>query len=147
MRCVLVACFVGSLVLSGCSTYTFTSHDYDYVAYHSAAIRACSEKGLMPPDAAATGNLIIRQRLTTSDYDRSELDRTIGKFEKRNFDTQACRNATVAVIGWQKEISQQREDRRETNEALRSATESIRAATPKQTYCNKMGTQVFCSTY
>ena len=135
-----VLVLVSLVGLSGCASYTFKSHDYDYVAYHSVAINSCGGQGLMDADTAATGNRIIKRRLATADYDHTELLRTIGKFEKRSFDAQACRNASVAVLGWQKEISQQRQDTRETNEA-------IRAVTPKQTYCNKIGTQVLCSTY
>lgn len=126
--------------LSGCAGYTFKSHDYDYVAYHSVAIQSCGSRGLMDVNTAATGNQIIRQRLATADYDRAEFSRTVGKFEKRSFDSEACRNASIAILGWEKQVAQQRQDTKELNEA-------IRAATPKQTYCNKIGNQVFCNTY
>lgn len=133
--------------LYGCATQSLSKGDYDRIAHTWASIARCSESGRMDADTAATGQQIIRQRLANSTYDKELMDAALSRFSQNRFYDETCRTTAVTILGWEKQRNQQRQDRQETNEALRSATESIRAATPKQTYCNRIGNQVFCNTY
>jgi len=143
----VVLFLVSAIGLHGCATQSLAKGDYDRIAHTWASIARCSESGRMDADTASTGQQIIRQRLANSTYDKDLMDAALRRFSQNRFYDETCRATAVTILGWEKQRNQQRQDRQETNEALRSATESIRAATPKQTYCNKIGTQVFCSTY
>lgn len=142
-----VLCLVSVVGLVGCATKTFTEKDYDYWGYHWQVIPYCNNKGLIPPDLAETGDNIIKRRLATARFEKETFHASAKKYSTLRVNEQICRQIETNILGWEKQRNQERQDARETNEALRSATESIRAATPKQTYCTKMGNQVFCNTY
>lgn len=143
----LVLSLVSAVGLMGCASYTFSSNDYKHFAFQWAAAHSCSRDGLMDADTAATGIQIMENRLRTATFDRGLLDQEINKIGKNGFAPEGCRNAAVTILGWQKKVAQQRQDAADGYQAGKAFSDSVQNARPKQTVCNRLGTQVFCSTY
>lgn len=146
MRYCLVACFVGSLVLVGCAS-PLPEHVYENYGTTHANLTSCVQQGYISPSSAAIGYDILNGHVANHSYDSARLQSEVSSRSARKQSESFCRTFEAQMLSRDRQLSRQRQDRQETNEALRSATEAIRAATPKQTYCNKIGTQVFCSTY
>lgn len=138
-----VLILISVVALSGCATKTFTEQDYDYWGYHWQVIPYCNNKSMITTELAATGDHIIKRRLATAQYDKDTFYASAKKHSRVRVDEQICRGIETNIRGWQLEMNRQKQDGRETQQAL----ENVKNSMPKQTYCNKIGNQVFCNTY
>ncbi|EKD22492.1 MAG: hypothetical protein ACD_85C00009G0004 [uncultured bacterium] len=143
----LVLSLVSAVGLMGCASYTFKHSDYDYFAHHWVGIQSCSRQGLIDTETASTGVQLLNRRAATATYDKEQLDRAGDIYRKRVFTSEACRTIAVNILSWQKELGQQAASNKEMHNAGKAFSDSMQNARPKQTVCNRLGTQVFCSTY
>ena len=139
----VVLCLVSVVGLSGCASYTFQKHGYYYFAYRMSAIDSCPRSGYMSPDVAATGKQILKQRFATATFDKNLLDQEYGKLSSRNYSIEQCRGVSVDIAEWRQTLNQQQQEINEMNRAA----ENFKNSMPKHTYCNRIGTQVFCNSY
>ena len=139
----VVLCLVSVVGLTGCASYSFTESDYSSFAYSWVAVQTCSEYGHMDADTAAAGMLFMRKKLGQASYDKVALERAIYKAKQGSITPSECRKLSVTVKGWEKQQAQQQQEINELNRAA----ENFKNSMPKQTYCNRIGTQVFCNTY
>lgn len=136
-------CLVGAVILSGCASYKFSSNDYEHFAFQWSAANYCSKVGLMDAETAATGMRLMTRKLSNSTYDPALLNQAVGKFNGRTFAPEGCRNAAVTINGWKNILTAQKEDDAETARL----SDAFKNTAPKQTYCNRIGTQLLCNTY
>lgn len=143
-QAVLVLVSVVGLV--GCATPLPDSMYSNYGTTY-ANLTNCVQQGYISPASAAIGYDILNGHIANHTYDATRLQNEVSSRSARKQSESFCKTFEAQMLTRDRQLSRQRQDRQETNEALRSATESIRSATPKQTYCNKIGNQVFCNTY
>lgn len=139
MRFYQVALCLGSLVLVGCAS-ALPDSMYENAGYGQAAMNSCVRQGFMRPEVAAQGQEIMYRFINQHTYDRARLESEIASRSARRQTEAQCKKIETDILATKYKQDRNRQDAREMNEA-------IRAATPKQTYCNKVGTQVFCSSY
>lgn len=128
--------------LVGCaSTPAFTTgEDYIRFAETWSATHSCSRSGNLDASTAATGIAIMQTKLKQTRHDAALLQREIGTANKKTWSVEGCRSLAVAIHGWS---NQQSSSASSAYEAGKAFTNSM----PKQTICNRIGTQTFCSTY
>lgn len=134
------------LSLSACASYSFSKKDYGAFAYAWAGAMQCPKSGYMDSATADKGIQIMRQRLATATYDQDSLSQAVNKAMKGPFATVACEEVAGIIQGWDSQMTQQQQ----RNPATSGSYEAGKAFTdvmPKQTICNRVGTQMFCSTY
>lgn len=127
------------LVLAGCAT-PLPDATYEQVATGQAALQSCVAAGYMRPEVAAQGIDLMNSHVSRYVYDRTRLENEIKSRSARQQTEAQCKKHETDIFATKIKQDRNRQETREMNEA-------IRAATPKQTYCNKIGNQVFCNTY
>lgn len=127
------------LVLVGCAT-ALPDSMYEKVGEGQAAIESCVRNGHMRPEVGAQGLELMRSYVAQHTYDSARLNSEIQSRSARQQTEAQCKKHETDIWATKYRQDRNRQDTRELNEA-------IRAATPKQTYCNKIGNQVFCNTY
>lgn len=128
--------------LVGCSSAPAFTTGEDYIRFSEtwAATNSCSRAGNLDASTAAAGIAVMQNRLKQTRYDAALLQREIGTAEKKTWSVESCRSLAVAIHGWSTR----------SNASVSSSYEAGKAFTdamPKQTICNRVGTQMFCSTY
>lgn len=140
-------CFVGVLILVGCAAKPIaTLPDAEYQKYGNALATAhtCNAAGHISPDLAALGIGKMREALRNVSYDDVRLQSTIRKYSQQTRTASDCNNLSLVFHGWKQEGEKEAEQSRwQANENQR-IMESVRQ---KQTYCNRIGTQVLCNSY
>lgn len=125
--------------LSGCATQLPDSMYANYGTAH-ANLTSCVQQGYISPSSAAIGYDILNGHIANHTYDNNRLQNEVAIRSARKQTESFCKTFEAQMLSRDRQLTRQRQDSREMNEA-------IRAATPKQTYCNKIGNQVFCNTY
>lgn len=139
----VVLCLVSVVGLSGCASYTFQDTDYGSFAKAWANTHSCNEQGFIDSDVAASGVQHMKRRLSYSQHDQNRLNAAINSLSSNKPSISECRVLAMQIRGWEKQQAQQQQEINEMNRAA----ENFKNSMPKQTYCNRIGTQVFCNSY
>ena len=131
--------------LVGCASAPAFVTGEDYIKFSEtwSAIHSCSRAGNLDPSTAANGIAVMQNRISQTKHDPSLLKREIQTADKKSWSVENCRSLSVAIHGWGNQLAQQRQQAADMAEAGKAFTNSM----PKQTICNRIGTQMFCSTY
>lgn len=131
--------------LVGCATGPAFTTGEDYISFSETwvATHACSKAGHLDAKTAATGISFMQNRLNRTQHDPALLQREIGVASRKTWGIEGCRSLAVAIHGWTNQQAQQRQEASDIREAGKAFTNSM----PKQTICNRIGSQTFCSTY
>lgn len=125
--------------LAGCATPLPEPMYSNYGTAYSN-LTSCVQQGYISPASAAIGYDILNGHIANHTYDAARLQEEVSSRSARKQTESFCKTFEAQMLTRDRQLTRQRQETREINDA-------IRAATPKQTYCNKIGTQVFCNTY
>lgn len=146
-RVVLGSVFVSVLV--GC-TYTpkpkpqMTENLYLSFAYSWNAIHKCAAAGYMPPDTAALGIRYMESSLSKFSYTEYSLANALAKQKDVSLTLAECNTEAVSIHNMKQQIDIHNAAVDQRQAETQRILESTR---PKQTQCNRIGTQVFCNTF
>ena len=132
-----------ALALVGCASAPLSGNEYKTFAAQWAAAEYCRDTGQMDSGAVVDGMLAIEKRLATKTYDEALLAQETNKYRRMRHTPTNCTNLAVTFDTYKNQQVQQRQgmaDRRDVGKAFTDAM-------PKQTICNRVGTQMFCSSY
>ena len=137
-----------SLVLTGCATAPkpeMSDAQYTEVGKGWIAIQACTKRGVISPEVSATGQRYLEGTLGNAAYDKNTLNARINWLRKNTGDpTDAeCNLLAAAIYKRQQQITLHNENVQMQQDQINQMNTNL----PKQTYCNKIGTQMFCNTY
>ena len=146
--CVLPMSLVLSLLV-GCATQPkpeMSSEDYTKFSKTWIGIHLCNNKGWISPDIAAKGKRFATGILNQYSYTVDRIDQGIRNQEAQGYSpTQGdCNELAMLIAEKDQQIAihnQQVDNNHVANQ------EYINSTKLKNTYCNKIGTQVFCNTY
>ena len=135
-------------VLVGCATQpkpVMSDAQYTEIGKGWIAIQACTKRGVITPEVSATGQRYMEGVLSYNTYDRSTLNARINWLKKNTSDpTDAeCNLLAAAIHKKQQQINLHNENVQMQQDQINQMNANL----PTQTYCNKLGTQTFCSTY
>ena len=135
------------ITLSGCATTKPEMLSNDYAKYSRSwvAVHSCNTQGFIDSGTAATGLRYVQSNINHFTFNPDTL--------KENMDWVAGNSNPITETECRKLalVIQQRKQQIELNNSNASiqqqALQDLNNNRPKQTYCNKIGTQVFCTTY
>lgn len=135
------------LVLAGCATQRPQMNDANYTSFARgwSAIGWCTNKGWIDVDVAARGRAYFNSAVGEYSFDRTRMAAAIEAVGKTTPPTQSeCRTLAVDI-----QTRKQQIDNQNASMAIQQqeTQNMINATKPTQTYCNKIGTQVFCNSY
>lgn len=136
---------VSVLVLSGCAV---TKPHLSMVQYGQAAaeefeVEQCGVSGRMALETVALGKTFIRQTLSRYQYDVGMLNESF-RNAQRGASTpsyETCNKHAIKILAIKQQQASAQATR--TNQAAESSSFNF----PKQTICNRIGTQTFCTSY
>ena len=122
-----------TLGLIGCAS--MTPQEYTQIAQYEIWIRGGTEKGVMSPEVAGKGMYYLQENLQGKNHDKEKLAAERRLWAERNLaiNRENCNTVASQIYG------------REAASAAPVYTQPIYQ--PRQTYCNRIGSQVFCNTY
>lgn len=146
----VISVLAGVLVLSGCATTKPELPDAQYYGFARAwhTVGWCAHNGWMDPATAASGKTYISTTINGYSYsqdklaqlDKSpDLTKTISEIKESD-----CRDAAVSIQARKQQIENQNDTARIQSQNIQNI---INATKPTSTYCNKIGTQVFCNSF
>ncbi len=135
------------VVLTGCATTKPDMSSNDYAKYSRSwvAVHSCNTQGFIDSGTAATGLRYVQSNINQFTFNPDTL--------KENMDWLVANNKTTSETDCRKLALtiQQRKQQIELNNSNASsqqqALQDLNNKRSKQTYCNKIGTQVLCTTY
>lgn len=133
--------------LSGCATQKPQMPDEKYPGFARtwAAIGYCANQGWIDADTAARGRTYVGAAVDTYLFNRDRMAAAITAVGKTSPPSQEnCRALAVDV-----QTRKQQIDNQNATAAIQQKTtqDMINSTKSTQTYCNKIGTQVFCNSY
>ena len=134
----LMGVLLAGLMLVGCATTKpeMSNDMYQHVARTHVAIEYCNRQGWISPDVAATGKRGIESKINQYTYDYERLNNEVkwinGFKDKPNQGD--CNKLAMEIQGYN-QINQIQNKQTDTDIQFRNTT------------CNRMGTQTFCTTY
>lgn len=141
---------LGAALVSGCATQAPLFPPEQYLGYARGwvGMERCAEKGYMDVNTVVLGRQQVQRFLNKFRYDPALIDRTI-RGVRQDGETVTKAECVEAAIAFQ-QMHQDQQRRVANNRAhaadMQQAVDSLKAST-QQTYCNKLGDQVFCSKY
>lgn len=136
------------VVLAGCSSTPktpLTEQGYETAALWSVSVNHCAKKGFISADQAVWGDrALYGWLLVDKAYDPAELSRNVTKVQYQPsapITEEDCRELAVYVEKYKQTVTTH-------NAAVQqSSQQSQQAYQPsKQTFCNKVGASVLCTT-
>ena len=129
--------FIPLLALLGCAS-PMPDQYYESVPWDWYVMNVCATKGQMPAETAATGRRLISQTLSNYTYDRVRLNYStrIATLGEAPVTQEMCNTLAVKIIEKQHVLPSQ----------YNQSTEPANFGFPKQTTCNRIGTQTFFTT-
>lgn len=142
----LISVFV-VVVLSGCATTKpqLASEGYSKVAMNYVGSYRCGEKGYISSEIASLSMQYSVSSLNGISYDQERLKQQIQQYEQRtDWPSKEGCNQIAMMAQTQKRQIDINNQNSAANQEFMNQTLNNR---PKPTYCNKIGTQLFCNTY
>jgi hypothetical protein len=145
----LLPVLLASLVLAGCAaTPKPVLDDVGYAGFAKAYIAGdyCSWKGWISPDIAAAGNRFLGSTLNGYSFDKHRFDVEVDQVGNSGYKpTQGdCNQMAMAVQKRQQTINIQNQATMDNEQSTASYLESTKM---RNTFCNKIGTQILCNSY
>lgn len=143
MKKIVIAALTG-LTLAGCATQKPQMGEGDYSRFSKgwAAIHQCHSSGYIDADTAALAKRYVGGTMQQYVFDSNKMDNQANWYLRNGSlpSQDDCRNLAVAVRARQQQIVE--------NTAQLSAQSNPAIVTkPTSTYCNRIGTQVFCNSF
>ena len=144
----LLSVLLAGLVLTGCSMSKPIMDEalYTEVAKAHVGIEYFARMGWMSSDVVTFGKRAIATKINQYSYDEERLNgkaKLINSFEtKPNQDD--CNKVAMEVQGYNQRNTLQNQTGRDNQ---RETQELINSTRMQNTYCNRIGTQMFCNTY
>lgn len=135
-----------SVVLTACAA--IPKPELQVMQYQSAAreiyaIHSCTATGKMSPELGALGDTYLKGMLGQYSYDVSRLAAATKDTSTNPVAVEEC---NVLAMGIQKQ-KQQILINNQNNQMAIDQMGSLNNQRTSSTYCNKIGTQLFCNTY
>ncbi len=135
------------VALTGCATTKPEMSSNDYAKYSRSwvAVHSCNTQGFIDSSTAATGLRYVQSNINQFTFNPNTLKENMDWLVANNKPTPEtdCRKLALTI--------QQRKQQIELNNSNASiqqqALQDLNNNRPKQTYCNKIGTQALCTTY
>ena len=133
-------------VLVGCATQPKPERK---IVQHSELAKSiymnkqCTAKGYMPPDIGALGERYIKAIMGQYPYDENRITVILNTFVGTQVTKEDCNLLAMQIVGKKQSIDEQNA----FNQQQATEWQNTINNRPTQTYCNKIGTQLFCNTY
>jgi hypothetical protein len=136
---------LGLVVLAGCASARPPMSDaaYPTVASDWTTINACGRAGYLDPDTAALGQDMIRTYLMQKTVNQQKLEEAIKASPAQQVTRERCNDFAMGIASRKRQIA----IHNASVDAEQKATQDAINNRPKQTYCNRIGTQTLCSSY
>ena len=128
-----------ALGVAGCAALPkpeMTEQQYSEASRNWYALHQCNQQGFIPPEVVASGVHLITQNLAGYSYDSGKLDAMVRILERSYSPTVGDCNQIALVI--------------HTNTPKVVAQQPAYVApvyVPKNTFCNRVGTQMLCNSF
>lgn len=145
MKIVLSLLVIG--LVAGCATQRPQMPDDRYQGFARtwATITHCNAKGWIDADTAARGRTYVGSAVNSYTFDEAKMRQTIASLGENSPPSQeVCRDLAMNIQARKQQIDVQNST---AEMQQRESQNTINAARPTQTYCNKVGTQVLCNSY
>lgn len=143
----ILAGVVISVVLAGCATTKPEMTEEKYVEYARlhTALNYCGSSGHMDAGTAAQGLTYISSGLTRYIYYPERLKGNIEYVQQyeESPSIAVCNQLAMLVHDRKQQIVIQNDNAKSNQEAVNQ----VSTGWPKQTYCNRFGSQTLCTTY
>lgn len=143
MKKILVS-LVAGLLLAGCATQKPQMSEGDYSRFSKgwAAIHQCHSSGYIDTDTAALAKRYMGGTMQQYVFDSNKMDNQANWYLRNGSSPSQddCRNLAVSVRTRQQQIA-------ENNAQLSAQSSPAMGTKPTSTYCNRIGTQVFCNSF
>jgi hypothetical protein len=141
----------GIVLLTSCASAPKTPlSDAGYAAMAREFVGAaqCAKAGHVTPEIAALGWRYTRASLGTYSFDPERMRSTAETVDRTAITSHEwCVGMAMAIESKRLQIEQNNASNAANKKEWTDAVNSFNNSMPKQTYCNKIGTQVLCSTY
>lgn len=141
--------FLIATLLVGCGTTPLaplSDFGYKYSSEAFASVWRCGASGLIDPATAALGLTYVKSKYFTGvTVDRNRFNAAVDQLIKAPNEPNRIECNTIAM-----DIHEQKRRIDINNQSVSASQDELSKIlnnTPKNTYCNKIGTQVFCTTY
>lgn len=143
----LMTALILASVLAGCATAKPQMPDEKYQAFTKGwvSISQCIRNGWIDADTGARGRTYIMGAANTYQYDTDKFKESeLQARQSISVNQSDCRELAVAIQARKQQIDNQNA----TAEIQQRETQNmVNATKPTNTYCNKIGTQVLCSSF
>ena len=142
----ILACISSFALLTGCAAApkpAMPASQYGSFAAMWTAIEKCGVSGMMSPADASLGQRYVAWDASTFTVDADRMNSALGGYKNLEPKSTDCNRAAMFVADRKRQVDQ-------ANAAVaadQKAWSDMTNNRAKQTYCNKIGTQVLCSTY
>ena len=140
--CLVTVLAVG---LGGCATSLDLPESwYAQYAKNYVGIFKCGKSGQISEDTVSIGNQLFLSHLSKFNFDKIRLEKEVNWQMDRPMKVTDCQEVGRTISAWLTETPAQcSTPQQSTYEMGRAFTNAM----PKQTICNRAGSQIFCSTY
>lgn len=116
--------------------------------YQSAArsifvVHSCTATGKLSPELGALGDSYLKGTINQYSYDVSRLAAAAKETSNTPVTTEECNVLAMSIQKQRQQIDIQNQN----NQLALDQVNTLNNQRSKQTYCNKIGTQMFCNTY
>lgn len=144
MKKIVIAALTG-LVLAGCATQKPHMPEDKYAGFARgwAVVHLCAASGRMAASDAASGHQYLVYAMNAYSFDGARMD-SEAKYQIQkgiNPTDEVCRLSAVAIQSKKQQIESN------TVASTQQQQPGININKPTNTYCNKIGTQVLCSSF
>ena len=136
----LMSVLLGGLLLGGCATANQMMADDQYESFARSfyGITQCSDSGRLPADVTAKGINILKGKINTYQYYPERLKAFVElKASEGNTPSDADCNQLAVIIHSQSQV----------NATYNQPVQNYQINQPRNTVCNRIGTQTMCTTY
>lgn len=148
MRHLHVLCIAGTALLIGCASAPKPVMPEDQVkvfAHYWVGTIRCGESGRIPAQLAAFGQAHFTNVLNSYSYVPQNITNSINALEGLVITDQKCNQLAVYLYSIKADINKKSDDAAYRANEYKSLIDSMPKT--KNTYCNQIGTQTFCSTF
>lgn len=137
---------VAGLILVGCAATP--KPELQVMQYQSAArdmfaVHSCTATGKLSPELGALGDTYLKSRVSQYSFDTARLNAATQEASNTPITSEECNVLAMKIQKRKQQIDIQNQNNQMATEQMNA----INNQRSNQTYCNKIGTQVFCNTY
>lgn len=141
-----LVCIAGLAFLTGCAAAPkvgMSDAQYREFAAKWSVMVKCGGMGLVAPETASLGQQYIESYASNFAFDQTRMTEALSEFNEKMPSATECNQAAVFVATRKRQIDQSNAVVAADQKAWSDASNSR----SKQTYGNRIGSQVLCSTY